>query len=137
MVKTEREYREDIVEVGRLMFQKGWVAANDGNVSIRLDAERILCKPSRDDPMQAGGQLSQWPTKQRNDRHTCRRDIASVQLDTGLEWPSEGVPEMGKGFRSSLRHRIVTSTPDRNTSPEHQPGTGAQAANCSPMQAIL
>ena len=46
MVKTEREYREDIVEVGRLMFQKGWVAANDGNVSIRLDAERILSTPT-------------------------------------------------------------------------------------------
>src|SRR5580704_16337013 len=46
MVKTEREYREDIVEVGRLMFQKGWVAANDGNVSIRLDSERILATPT-------------------------------------------------------------------------------------------
>jgi L-fuculose-phosphate aldolase len=46
MVKTEREYREDIVEVGRLMFQKGWVAANDGNISIRLDAERILSTPT-------------------------------------------------------------------------------------------
>src|SRR5580692_4780367 len=46
MVKTEREYREDIVEVGKLMFQKGWVAANDGNISIRLDAERILSTPT-------------------------------------------------------------------------------------------
>jgi L-fuculose-phosphate aldolase len=46
MVKTEREYRDDIVEVGRLMFQKGWVAANDGNISIRLDAERILATPT-------------------------------------------------------------------------------------------
>ena len=46
MVKTEREYREDIVEVGRLMFQKSWVAANDGNITIRLDAERILATPT-------------------------------------------------------------------------------------------
>ncbi len=46
MVKTEREYRDDIVEVGRLMFQKGWIAANDGNISIRLDAERILATPT-------------------------------------------------------------------------------------------
>jgi L-fuculose-phosphate aldolase len=46
MVKTEREYREDIVKVGRLVFEKGWVAANDGNISIRLDAERILCTPT-------------------------------------------------------------------------------------------
>ena len=46
MVKTEREYRDDIVEIGRLMFQKGWVAANDGNITIRLDAERILATPT-------------------------------------------------------------------------------------------
>ncbi len=46
MQKTEREYREDILQIGRLMFQKGWVAANDGNISIRLDAERILATPT-------------------------------------------------------------------------------------------
>ncbi len=46
MVKTEREYARDIVEVGRLVFQKGWVAANDGNISIRLDDERIMCTPT-------------------------------------------------------------------------------------------
>src|ERR1039458_7627154 len=45
MVKTEREYREDICQIGRLVFQKGWVAANDGNITIRLDAERILATP--------------------------------------------------------------------------------------------
>src|SRR5215813_4690246 len=46
MVKTEREYSQDIVEVGKLVFQKGWVAANDGNISIRLDQERILATPT-------------------------------------------------------------------------------------------
>jgi len=46
MVKTEREYREDICQIGRLVFQKGWVAANDGNISIRLDADRVLASPT-------------------------------------------------------------------------------------------
>src|SRR3954468_16561262 len=46
MVKTEREYREDICQIGRLVFQKGWVAANDGNITIRLDPERILATPT-------------------------------------------------------------------------------------------
>ncbi|MBM3773748.1 MAG: class II aldolase/adducin family protein [Acidobacteria bacterium] len=46
MAKTEREHRQDIVEVGRLMYQKGWVAANDGNITVRLDAERILATPT-------------------------------------------------------------------------------------------
>jgi len=46
MVKTERELRHDIVEVGKLVYQKGWVAANDGNITIRLDDERILATPT-------------------------------------------------------------------------------------------
>ncbi len=46
MAKTEREHREDIIEIGRLVFQKGWVAANDGNITIRLDAECILATPT-------------------------------------------------------------------------------------------
>ncbi|HTS50248.1 MAG TPA: class II aldolase/adducin family protein [Bryobacteraceae bacterium] len=43
MRKTEQEYRQDIVEVGKLVYQKGWVAANDGNISVRLDQNRVLC----------------------------------------------------------------------------------------------
>ena len=46
MVKTEREHAADIVRVGRLVFEKGWVAANDGNISIRLDDERVMCTPT-------------------------------------------------------------------------------------------
>lgn len=46
MPKTEKELREDIVQVGRLVFEKGWVAANDGNISIRLDEGRVLCTPT-------------------------------------------------------------------------------------------
>ena len=46
MSKTEREHCQDIVEVGRLMWKKGWVAAQDGNISVRLDDDRILCTPT-------------------------------------------------------------------------------------------
>jgi len=46
MVKTEREHREDIIRIGQLVFQRGWVAANDGNITIRMDAERILATPT-------------------------------------------------------------------------------------------
>lgn len=34
------------MRIGRLKFQKGWVAANDGNITVRLDCERILATPS-------------------------------------------------------------------------------------------
>jgi L-fuculose-phosphate aldolase len=45
-MKTERELRQDIVDIGRFVWQKGWVAANDGNITIRLDHERVLCTPT-------------------------------------------------------------------------------------------
>jgi L-fuculose-phosphate aldolase len=46
MQKTEREQRDDILRIGRLLFEKGWVASNDGNITVRLDAERILATPT-------------------------------------------------------------------------------------------
>src|SRR5258706_11155875 len=46
MQKTEQQLRDDIVQVGRLVFEKGWVAANDGNITIRLDDDRILATPT-------------------------------------------------------------------------------------------
>lgn len=46
MPKTERELRQDIVEIGRMVWQKGWVAANDGNITVRLDSERVMCTPT-------------------------------------------------------------------------------------------
>jgi L-fuculose-phosphate aldolase len=46
MVKTEKEHRDDIVRIGRLVFEKGWVAANDGNITIRLDESRVLATPT-------------------------------------------------------------------------------------------
>ncbi|MBL8214531.1 MAG: class II aldolase/adducin family protein [Bryobacterales bacterium] len=46
MAKTEQELRQDIIEIGRHVYQKGWVAANDGNISIRLDQDRVLCTPT-------------------------------------------------------------------------------------------
>jgi L-fuculose-phosphate aldolase len=46
MPENEQELRQHIVEVGKLVFQKGWVAANDGNISIRIGENRVLCTPT-------------------------------------------------------------------------------------------
>ncbi|HUU42819.1 MAG TPA: class II aldolase/adducin family protein [Planctomycetota bacterium] len=43
---TEEKLREAIADVCRRIYEKGFVAANDGNVTARLDAERILATPS-------------------------------------------------------------------------------------------
>jgi len=45
-MKTEQQHRDDIVHIGRLMFEKGWIAANDGNITIRLEDGRILATPT-------------------------------------------------------------------------------------------
>ena len=45
-MRTEQQFREDIVKVGRLVFDKGWVASNDGNISIRMDDGCILATPT-------------------------------------------------------------------------------------------
>lgn len=44
--RTENEFRQRIVEIGKLMHQKNFVAAGDGNMSTRLDRERLLVTPS-------------------------------------------------------------------------------------------
>ena len=45
MMPTEAQLRADIVEVGRRMYARGYTASNDGNISVRLDAGRLLMTP--------------------------------------------------------------------------------------------
>jgi len=44
--KSEDEHRRDLCFVGRWMHDRGFVASTDGNMSVRLDAERILVTPT-------------------------------------------------------------------------------------------
>src|SRR6478609_3384906 len=37
--------RADIVEIGRRMYARGYTASNDGNISVRIDAGRLLMTP--------------------------------------------------------------------------------------------
>ena len=45
MMPSEAQLRADIVEVGRRMYARGYTASNDGNISARLDAGRLLMTP--------------------------------------------------------------------------------------------
>jgi L-fuculose-phosphate aldolase len=38
--------RSDIVEVGRRLWTRGYVASNDGNISVRIAADRLLMTPA-------------------------------------------------------------------------------------------
>lgn len=42
----ELKLKQDIVEVGRRMWLRGYVAANDGNISIRIGSDEFLCTPT-------------------------------------------------------------------------------------------
>src|SRR5262249_32729300 len=42
---AESQLRADIVEVGRRMYARGYTASNDGNISVRLGADRLLMTP--------------------------------------------------------------------------------------------
>jgi L-fuculose-phosphate aldolase len=43
---TEAEMREQFCEIGRRCWQRGWVAANDGNFSVRLGENVFLVTPT-------------------------------------------------------------------------------------------
>ena len=45
-LKSEDEHRRDICTVGRWLLDRGFVAATDGNISLRLDPRRILSSPT-------------------------------------------------------------------------------------------
>ena len=40
------QLRQDIVEVGRRLWTRGYVASNDGNISVRLSSDRLLVTPA-------------------------------------------------------------------------------------------
>lgn len=44
---SEFKLREEMCEVGRRLYAKGFAAANDGNISLRIGEDRVLCTPTR------------------------------------------------------------------------------------------
>ena len=45
-MNRERKIRDEIVRLGKSVHQRGFVAATDGNISVRLDAKRVLVTPT-------------------------------------------------------------------------------------------
>jgi L-fuculose-phosphate aldolase len=45
-MSLENKYRRQIVQLGRMLHERGYVAATDGNLSVRLDEQRVLCTPT-------------------------------------------------------------------------------------------
>jgi L-fuculose-phosphate aldolase len=45
-MKTELGHRKDIVAIGKMIHQRGWISSTDGNMSIKLSEDRILTTPT-------------------------------------------------------------------------------------------
>lgn len=45
-MKTEQQHREEIVRFGKSLYDRGFVVATDGNLSVRLDRDVMLITPS-------------------------------------------------------------------------------------------
>lgn len=43
---TDHAFRREIVKVGKLLYHRGYIAATDGNISVRLDEGRVLVTPT-------------------------------------------------------------------------------------------
>lgn len=46
MMKSELEIKEEMCEIGRRVYNRGMVAANDGNFSVKLNDNEFLCTPT-------------------------------------------------------------------------------------------
>src|SRR3954468_3026257 len=46
LLKSERQYREEICRFGKMLHERGFVAATDGNLSVRLADGNILVTPT-------------------------------------------------------------------------------------------
>ena len=66
--KTEYELKELICEIGRRVYHRGFAAANDGNITVRLNEREFLCTPT----MVSKGYMKP--------EDICRVDAKGVQL---------------------------------------------------------
>ena len=66
--KTEYELKEQMCEIGRRIYNRGFAAANDGNITVRLNEREYLCTPT----MVSKGYMKP--------EDICRVDAKGVQL---------------------------------------------------------
>ena len=45
-MKDELQHRQEITAAGRRIYERGYIAGGDGNISVRLDGNRLLATPS-------------------------------------------------------------------------------------------
>ena len=46
MSESEIKIKEQICDIGKRIYDRGMVAANDGNISVKLNDHEYLCTPT-------------------------------------------------------------------------------------------
>ena len=46
MSTNAHKIKQDICEIGRRLYNKGFAAANDGNITVRISDNEVLCTPT-------------------------------------------------------------------------------------------
>lgn len=93
-MRSEMEIKEEMCEIGRRVYNRGMVAANDGNFSVKLNDNEFLCTPT--------GVSKGFMTPE----YICKVDAAGNVL------------EANEGFRPSsevkMHMRVYKERPDVN-----------------------
>ena len=97
---NEYEIKKQICEIGKRIYDKGMVAANDGNISVKLNDNEFLCTPT--------GVSKGFMTPE----YICKvdRDGRSKSTDPDLIITPSGVDAKGqKSYDISFGARTVES----------------------------
>ena len=79
--------KQDICEIGRRIYAKGFAAANDGNITVRVGENEILCTPT----MHCKGFLKPEDIcLDRHDGQAARRHARSGRARPCCTWRSTG-----------------------------------------------
>ena len=46
MITSENELKRQIIDIGKRLWMRGYVAANDGNITVKINDEEILATPT-------------------------------------------------------------------------------------------
>jgi len=146
MPHTEQQLRRDMVRIGRMMSEKGWLAACDGNLSARLPNNRILITPAgackgileEEDPIVCGldGQKIEGNGRPSSEIHMhltvyrMREDVAAI---VHAHPPiSTGFAAAGRDLNLGLLPEVIVGLGSIPLAPYGTPGTPALGESLLP-----
>ena len=89
-MQNEYEIKKEMCEIGKRVYNRGMVAANDGNFSVRISENEVLCTPT--------GVSKGFMTPD----YICKVDLDGnvLQANKGFRPSSETANHAGSSYRS-------------------------------------